>query len=331
MNIPILSVPTNIITGFLGSGKTTAILHLLKQKPANERWAILVNEFGEIGVDGSLLAGQINTDNIYIEEVSGGCMCCASNLPMQVALNKLLKKSRPHRLIIEPTGLGHPKEMLAVLSKPQYKNVLNLEKTITLIDARQIEDTRYTEHEVYNQQLDIADVIVGNKSDLYDEHYKELLSEFLRTKKLINKTVHYTVHGQLSLGWLTGAITPPPHSCNNHENKASQPPSPIKRLKSNEVIKATNTGEGFRSIGWRYSPHMIFNRTRVLFLMKTIKAVRIKAIFITSDGIYGYNKTPDSLNEVQLNNTTESRIEIICQDIEDEWEELITKTIITSN
>jgi hypothetical protein len=54
----IKSVPTNIITGFLGVGKTTAILHLLKTKPANERWAILVNEFGEIGIDGELIAGE---------------------------------------------------------------------------------------------------------------------------------------------------------------------------------------------------------------------------------------------------------------------------------
>jgi hypothetical protein len=54
----ILAVPTNIITGFLGVGKTSAILHLLKQKPSDERWAVLVNEFGEIGVDGSIISGQ---------------------------------------------------------------------------------------------------------------------------------------------------------------------------------------------------------------------------------------------------------------------------------
>ena len=58
----ISNVPTNIITGFLGSGKTTAILHLLKRKPADERWAVLVNEFGEIGVDGSLFEGQHSED-----------------------------------------------------------------------------------------------------------------------------------------------------------------------------------------------------------------------------------------------------------------------------
>ncbi|WP_304438858.1 GTP-binding protein, partial [Oleiphilus sp. HI0086] len=99
-------VPTNIITGFLGVGKTSAILNLLKQKPDNERWAVLVNEFGEIGVDGSLFQGQSSQEQgVFIKEVPGGCMCCASGLPMQIALNQLLSRAKPDRLLIEPTGL----------------------------------------------------------------------------------------------------------------------------------------------------------------------------------------------------------------------------------
>jgi len=113
---PINAVPTNIVTGFLGVGKTTTILHLLKSKPAGERWAVLVNEFGEIGIDGSLIQGQHSKEmGVYIREVPGGCMCCTAGLPMQIALNQLLVSSRPDRLLIEPTGLGHPKEVLQTL------------------------------------------------------------------------------------------------------------------------------------------------------------------------------------------------------------------------
>ena len=76
------AVPTNIITGFLGAGKTSAILHLLKTKPVHERWAVLVNEFGEIGVDGSLFEGLYGEQqSVFIREVPGGCMCCAAGLP----------------------------------------------------------------------------------------------------------------------------------------------------------------------------------------------------------------------------------------------------------
>jgi len=98
------AIPTNIITGFLGAGKTSAILHLLRSKPADERWAVLVNEFGEIGVDGSLLERRHSEEQqVYIREVPGGCMCCTSGLPMQIALNNC-SQSRPHRLLIDLPG-----------------------------------------------------------------------------------------------------------------------------------------------------------------------------------------------------------------------------------
>ena len=84
-------IPVNIITGFLGAGKTSTVLNLLNQKPKDEHWAVLVNEFGEIGVDRSLMQGHSVTHNdVVIVEVPGGCMCCAAGLPMQMALSQLL-------------------------------------------------------------------------------------------------------------------------------------------------------------------------------------------------------------------------------------------------
>ena len=104
---------TNLITGFLGSGKTTTIRHLLANKPEHERWAVLVNEFGEIGIDGALLADS----GAVLKEIPGGCMCCVNGLPMQVGLNMLLQQNKPDRLLIEPTGLGHPKQILSLLTQ----------------------------------------------------------------------------------------------------------------------------------------------------------------------------------------------------------------------
>ena len=75
-------IPTNIITGFLGVGKTTTILQLLKDKPEGEKWAVLVNEFGEIGIDGAILSDQ----GALIKEVPGGCMCCTAGVPMSVGI-----------------------------------------------------------------------------------------------------------------------------------------------------------------------------------------------------------------------------------------------------
>jgi G3E family GTPase len=83
------SISTHIITGFLGTGKTTTILNLLKSKPDSENWAVLVNEFGDIGVDGGIMLDQQHkTGDIFIREVPGGCMCCAAGVPMKIALNQ---------------------------------------------------------------------------------------------------------------------------------------------------------------------------------------------------------------------------------------------------
>ena len=102
-------IRTHLITGFLGVGKTTAILNLLKQKPEDEKWAVLVNEFGEVGVDGAVLQSQ----GAVVKEIPGGCLCCVSGLPFQIGLNMLIAKEKPDVLLIEPTGLGHPRNILA--------------------------------------------------------------------------------------------------------------------------------------------------------------------------------------------------------------------------
>ena len=96
-------IPTNIITGFLGVGKTTAILDLLANKPNDERWAVLVNEYGEVSIDAAILEGGAASDGITIREVAGGCVCCATAPYLQVALHLLLTEARPHRLIVETT------------------------------------------------------------------------------------------------------------------------------------------------------------------------------------------------------------------------------------
>lgn len=97
-------IPTHIITGFLGAGKTTVLQQLIGQKPASERWAILVNEFGQLGLDAAVLSNQ----GVQLSSVAGGCLCCLRSPLFQVSLNRLIREARPQRLWIEPSGLGHP-------------------------------------------------------------------------------------------------------------------------------------------------------------------------------------------------------------------------------
>ncbi len=134
---------TNLITGFLGSGKTTSILHLLANKDPAEKWAVLVNEFGEVGIDGALLADS----GALLKEIPGGCMCCVNGLPMQVGLNTLLRQGKPDRLLIEPTGLGHPKQILDLLTAPVYEPWIDLRATLCILDPRLLLDEKSVANE----------------------------------------------------------------------------------------------------------------------------------------------------------------------------------------
>lgn len=112
-------IPTHLVGGPLGAGKTSLIRQLLTQTPADERWAVLVNEFGQIGLDAALLGPD--TDGVTMAEIPGGCLCCVNGLPFQVGLARLLRKARPDRLLIEPSGLGHPAELLRQLRQPPWQ------------------------------------------------------------------------------------------------------------------------------------------------------------------------------------------------------------------
>jgi len=321
-------VPTNVITGFLGVGKTSAILHLLSQKPVHERWAVLVNEFGEIGVDGSLFEGQhAKEQGIFIREVPGGCMCCASGLPMEIALNQLLAKAKPDRLLVEPTGLGHPKEVLQVLSAEYYKKILSLQKTLTLVDARKLTDQRYTSHETFNQQIAIADTIIGNKLDLYDNGGKARLINYAKRQGQAHVNVIFAKHGKIELSALQGSIASLPSQLHHHHNHQLKSLAADSIIPECGYIKAVNEGEGFSSVGWRFSPDKVFNREKLFLLLTGVLAERIKAVFITDIGIFGYNATPDALNEIELDDCFESRIEIISESIDDSLEILLLECI----
>lgn len=327
----IYSVPTNIITGFLGVGKTTAILHLLKTKPKGERWAILVNEFGEVGVDGSLFQGQhTETSGVFIREVPGGCMCCAAGLPMQIALSQLLARAKPHRLLIEPTGLGHPKEVLEVLSADYYQDVLDIQKCVTLIDARKLHDERYTSHDTFNQQIDIADIIVGNKQDLYQAGDQALLERYVGKRKQPSVKILFSNHGQFSSTILQGASQTVKTIRNHrHDHHGQKPMMNDEPLPGCGFLKIENSGEGYESIGWRFSPEIMFNRDAIFSLLSGICAERLKAVFITKDGIWGYNATVDALTEFELDDCLESRIEIIALSREAIDESELLKCIAT--
>ena len=170
-------INVHIITGFLGVGKTSCIQYLIKHKPKDERWAILVNEYGKQGIDGSLF----NRDEIIVKQIAGGCACCAALLPFQTALNQLIRHDKPDRILIEPSGLGHVDNIVKLLQDESYQNRLKLNGVVCVIDSRHLAQSKYRFHELYLRQIYAADLFVANKSELLNQQeikqFDELCNE----------------------------------------------------------------------------------------------------------------------------------------------------------
>ncbi|MEH6576408.1 MAG: GTP-binding protein [Amphritea sp.] len=311
------AIPTNIITGFLGVGKTTAIQSLLRQKPAAEKWAVLVNEFGEVGIDASLMGGEaLETEGVFLREVPGGCMCCAAGLPMQIALNQLISRAKPDRLLIEPTGLGHPREVIEVLSHEVYRDVLDLRATITLVDARKVGDQRYADHDTFIQQLQIADIIVAHKEDLYQQDDLALLESYLQQHELDERPLYPVSMGQLNIDWLQQAHSS--QRTNTHHSHRDASSIPLEaEMPLSGYLRKDNQGEGFHSSGWIFEPDYEFDYPQLEALLIGLEVERLKAVFITSDGIFTFNKADAVLTSQELDETADSRIEVIGTNPED--------------
>jgi G3E family GTPase len=308
-------IPTNIITGFLGVGKTTAIRQLLTNKPKDERWSVLVNEFGEIGIDGALLQDS----NAQIREVPGGCICCVADLPMRMALNMLISKTNPDRILIEPTGLGHPADIINSLTGDTYQSLLDLRATITLIDPRKLRDSRYTENAVFQDQIAVADVLIANKNDLLTEKDREAFQEILENSKPAKQAFAYAEQGQFNLEFLN--FPRQTYSAKHpdlHQNKLSQQQiynTSIQLPTDKEFIRRENASQGFFSCGWMFKREICFDFNGLFGWMTGLMLLRAKAVMNTDQGIYMFNAENGVLSvkpaQISFEDLTDSRIELI--------------------
>lgn len=308
MSDTLRSIPTNLILGFLGVGKTTAILDLLKHKPERETWAVLVNEFGEVGIDGALLENE----GAFVREVPGGCMCCVAGLPMQIGLNQLIHKARPDRLLIEPTGLGHPSQILDTLGSEHYRDILAIGPVITLVDPRKLEDPRVLDNVQFRDQVAAADILVANKTDLCTDAQLAHFDQWAEALEPPKQQVFHTRHGQLSPAWLDGEAesrdVSDPHAHYHHHAKA-ETPAPDIEAEPWQVV--ANQGQGHFSLGWRIHPELVFDENLLMALALDGRLVRFKAVIHTLDGWRAINVVEGSLSVVPGEPRDISRVELI--------------------
>jgi len=298
----ITNTPTNLVMGFLGVGKTTAILDLLKQKPKNENWAVLVNEFGKIGMDGAIYSAA----GVTVKEIAGGCLCCTVGLPFQVSVNRLLKEIKPDRLLIEPTGLGHPQKVLDMLINDSFKKVLDVRASICLVDPEKLKDSRYTTHKSFIDQIALSDVLVANKMDLADNEAINLFYQWAENSIPEKAMLAQTQQGKLDVSWLDLQRNP-------HRQASFPDAHKTTKLSSvnNSENPPSNKTDGFQSIGYTFPAQSCFDYAQLYDYVSQLEVERIKGILNTNKGWFIINGTHDNINYVSTTPSAYSRIEII--------------------
>ena len=166
MDAPKTGLPVTIITGFLGSGKTTLLNHILTNQQGIKT-AVLVNEFGEIGIDNELIV-DASDDNTMVE-LSNGCVCCTINEDLMNAVYKIME--RPEKvdyMIVETTGLADPLPVALTFLGSELRDLTRLDSIVTVVDAENFNISLFNS-EVAQSQIAYGDIILLNKTDLVDE------------------------------------------------------------------------------------------------------------------------------------------------------------------
>ena len=299
-------IPTNLITGFLGVGKTTLIRHLLRQHAPGERWAVLVNEFGEIGVDGTLIADE----GVAVEEVAGGCLCCVAAPAFTVGLNRLIREQRPNRILIEPSGLGHPAQVLETLRSPMYRQVLQLQATLCVIDARHLGSVRHREHPSFLDQIHLADVLVANKADCYSPADESALLDFAAGIQPPKTAFLFTERGQIDVGLLDlpgehrQATFPEAHAF-----LLANQPTP-ETVPVNRWVCMPGQHDGFFRVSWLCPADAVFDKQALLACLDAIPAARVKGVFLGDGGAFSYNRSDDAREVTDITPPGASRLQV---------------------
>ena len=349
------NIPCTLVTGFLGSGKTTLINQLIADKSTDERWALLINEFGRIGIDAALVSSSQDSNsaqnNIAIREVSGGCICCTSQLPLQVAIGRLLSDHHPQRLLIEPTGLAHPRELIRQLSAPHWQTALKMQAVITVLNALQWQREKYRAHEGFQAHIRDADVLVINRYAQLSTDDKQALQDWIAELNAQITIIWAESDDQTTINdistsndysaVLSTQLNKPSQTISQQRTvNIAQPKKsvislqPLSHSLSNKSLFNPSTNDNniqadkdielpyrYHEIqqdivvaGWRLPADYKLNADKLQDWLLTLPNwQRIKGVLHTSNGWLQINFTPDSLSTKTVSVQADSRLEIILQ------------------
>ncbi|WP_108444407.1 CobW family GTP-binding protein [Halomonas denitrificans] len=320
MPAPLSAIPVHLITGFLGSGKSSLIRRLIDQKPDDERWAVVINEFGRVGIDQAMFEAR---DDLVVKGLPGGCLCCQLAFVLQASLVNLLHRHRPDRLIIEPSGLGHPAGLIEMLRGEGLGEALAVHDVIALLDPRRLDDPRARSHETFRDQLVMADGVALTMTDLATPEQVQAAREWLGALWPAKRWIREAPHGDLPLALLAaggrhadggGGSAPAPHRAARDE--ARHPPAAPAAIEREPApgrpVREEGASLGHASLGWRWHAAERFDLDRLAARLGELPAgLRVKGVLHTTEGWRLYNRAE---GVVSLGDTAwrrDSRLELI--------------------
>lgn len=334
------TIPLNLFTGFLGSGKTTTIINLIKAKPKQEKWGILINEFGDVPIDQTFVDGT--SRDLFVKEIPGGCMCCDAWLFLQVALVRMIREFRPDRILVEMTGLGHPKSVISHLTDSPMQNAIHLTSTICLLDPNQYFHEKIYSYPSYVDQIAMADVVLITKSESVSSEMINQIKLDLERKYAPKDDIQLLFHQSAPLSILESvdrqerfALFPdfhrhshqqPTESINAEENIAPAGSSQASVIDRGYPQRFENHGQDYMGCGWIFSSQDIFQNDKIIQVVNQIMdqgCQRLKGIFNTTSGVISINALPGFMDTREHDSTQDSRVEILCgQDSLVNWAEI---------
>ncbi|MCT8159193.1 cobalamin biosynthesis protein CobW [Pseudoruegeria sp. SHC-113] len=220
-------IPATVVTGFLGAGKTTLIRHML-QNANGKRIALIINEFGDLGVDGDILkgCGDETCTEEDVMELSNGCICCTVADDFIPTMEKLLaRENAPDHIVIETSGLALPQPLVRAFNWPEISTRVTVDGVVTVVDGKAVTEGRFAHNvaavdaqrkldenldhetplsELFEDQVACADMIVVNKSDLLTPEEAEALATRLRGESRKGVQVVKSTMGALPVEVLLG-------------------------------------------------------------------------------------------------------------------------------
>ncbi len=307
-------VPVHVLSGFLGTGKTTAVRDLLTRRGETERIALVINEFGDLGIDGPLLS---DCSSCLLMEVPGGCVCCTAVEDLEASLEEISMLVAPDRIVIEPTGLACASDIVDLLRRPIWRERLEIRPVITFVDPQQNVRERYSRGGLFRDQIDAGDHIVINRCDLAQKEQIDGTEAFLRS--LAPKKLSIT---RTSFGVLPSTVfeTPGPVDTQLPELTSSLPV--VDSGRGTRSSRIPGEKENYQGKGWAFLPERLFDDERLLSLFEALKAglpgvggrvARAKGIFKTTSGWKVYEVAASRIHQGTTAYRRDNRFDIILE------------------